>query len=114
MTNQEAADELQHAIDLIKQDGKDWLDERDIPILEAAISALQEQEAKRSTGSSLTQRELDESKEHGSKLEPKCETCQHNSNEWDEEPCDFCKHQADCGDMALYCPAERKEGEEAV
>jgi hypothetical protein len=30
------------------------------------------------------------------------------------EPCDFCKHQADCGDMALYCPAERKEGEEAV
>ena len=46
MTNQEAADELQYAIDLIKQDGKDWLDERDIPILEAAISALQAQEAK--------------------------------------------------------------------
>lgn len=46
MTNQEVADELQYAIDLIKQDGKDWLDERDIPILEAAISALQVQEAK--------------------------------------------------------------------
>ena len=44
MTNQEVADELQYAIDLIKQDGKDWLDERDIPILEAAISALQAQD----------------------------------------------------------------------
>lgn len=44
MTNQEAADELQYAIDLIKQNGKDWLDERDIPILEAAISALQAQD----------------------------------------------------------------------
>ena len=45
MTNQEAADELQYAINLIKQDGKDWLDERDIPILEAAISALQEKDS---------------------------------------------------------------------
>jgi len=44
MTNQDAIIELQHTIDLIKQDGKDWLDERDIPILEAAISALQAQE----------------------------------------------------------------------
>ena len=46
MNNQEAVYELQYAIDLIKQDGKDWLDERDIPILEAAISALQAQEEK--------------------------------------------------------------------
>ena len=45
MTNQEAADELQYAINLIKQDGKDWLDERDIPILETAISALQEKDS---------------------------------------------------------------------
>ena len=45
MTNQEAADELRYAIDLIKQDGKDWLDERDIPILETAISALQEKDS---------------------------------------------------------------------
>ena len=44
MTNQEAIDALQYAIDLIKQDGQDWLDERDIPILEAAISALQAQQ----------------------------------------------------------------------
>ena len=44
MTNQEAADELQYAIDLIKQDGKDWLDERDIPVLEMAVSALQAQD----------------------------------------------------------------------
>lgn len=47
MTNEEAINELQSAIDLIKQDGKDWLDERDIPILEMAISALQAQEIKR-------------------------------------------------------------------
>ena len=44
VTNQKAVDELQYAIDLIKQDGKDWLDERDIPVLEMAISALQAQE----------------------------------------------------------------------
>ena len=43
MTNKEAADELQYAIDLIKQDGKDWIDERDIPVLEMAISALEKQ-----------------------------------------------------------------------
>ena len=43
MTNQEAINELQLAIDLIKQDGKDWLDERDIPILEMAIKALEAQ-----------------------------------------------------------------------
>ena len=43
MTNREAADELQYAINLIKQDGKDWLDERDIPVLEMAISALEKQ-----------------------------------------------------------------------
>lgn len=44
MTNQEAINELQSAIDLIKQDGKDWLDERDIPIIEMAIKALEAQE----------------------------------------------------------------------
>ena len=40
MTAKEAINELQLAIDLIRQDGKDWLDERDIPILMMAISAL--------------------------------------------------------------------------
>ncbi len=43
MTDREAIDELQYAIDLIKQDGKDWIDERDIPILETAIHALEKQ-----------------------------------------------------------------------
>lgn len=47
MTNQEAINELQLAIDLIKQDGKDWLDERDIPILDMAISALEKQDKQR-------------------------------------------------------------------
>lgn len=40
MTKEEAIMELQNTIDLIKQDGKDWVDERDIPILEMAIKAL--------------------------------------------------------------------------
>ena len=44
MTNKEMIIELRYAIDLIKQNGQDWLDERDIPILEAAISALRTQQ----------------------------------------------------------------------
>ena len=46
MENQEAIEELEYAIELIKQFGKDWLDERDIPVLQMAISVLQAQEAK--------------------------------------------------------------------
>ena len=70
MTNQEAADELQYAINLIKQDGKDWLDERDIPILEAAISALQAQD---------------------SKTRKICKTCKHDppSKKWPCVDCDM-------------------------
>ena len=49
MKPEEAITELQYAIDLIKQDGQDWLDERDIPILEAAISALEKQIPKKPT-----------------------------------------------------------------
>ena len=41
MTRDDAINELKFAIDLIKQDGKDWLDERDIPILHMAIEALE-------------------------------------------------------------------------
>lgn len=44
MTNEEAIEQFQNAIDLIKQNGKDWLDERDIPLLDMAIKALQENE----------------------------------------------------------------------
>ena len=40
ITEEEAIIELQNTIDLIKQDGKDWVDERDIPIFEMAIKAL--------------------------------------------------------------------------
>lgn len=41
MTRDDAINELKFAIDLIKQDGKDWLDERDIPLLQMAIEALE-------------------------------------------------------------------------
>ena len=40
MTNVEIIEQLENAIELIKQDGKDWLDDRDIPILEACIKSL--------------------------------------------------------------------------
>ena len=41
MTREEAIEQLQNCKGLIKQDGKDWLDERDIPLLDMAIEALQ-------------------------------------------------------------------------
>lgn len=39
-----AIEQLQNCIDLIKQDGQDYLDDRDIPLLNMAIEALKEQE----------------------------------------------------------------------
>lgn len=42
MTKEEAIEQFQNAIDLIKQNGKDWLDERDIPLLTMAIKALEQ------------------------------------------------------------------------
>lgn len=42
MTNEEAINELEMAISIIKQDGKDWLDERDIPWVDMAIEALKQ------------------------------------------------------------------------
>lgn len=42
MTNVEIIEQLENAIELIKQDGKDWLDDRDIPILEVCIKSLKE------------------------------------------------------------------------
>ena len=44
MSIEEAIEQFQNAIDLIKQNGKDWLDERDIPMLEMAIKALKKKE----------------------------------------------------------------------
>ena len=43
MTNKEAIEQFKYAIDLIKQDGKDYLDERDIPMLKMAIKALEQE-----------------------------------------------------------------------
>ena len=44
MTREEVIEQFKYAIDLIKQDGKDYLDERDIPMLEMGIEALKNQE----------------------------------------------------------------------
>lgn len=40
MTREEMIEQLENTILLIKQNGKDWWDERDIPILEEAIKAM--------------------------------------------------------------------------
>lgn len=42
MTREEAIQELQNCKGLIQQDGQDYLDERDIPLLDMAIEALSE------------------------------------------------------------------------
>lgn len=43
MNREEAIEQFKYAIDLIKQDGKDYLDERDIPMLKMGIEALENQ-----------------------------------------------------------------------
>lgn len=43
MTRQEAVQELQNCKGLIQQDGQDYLDDRDIPLLDMAIEALQKE-----------------------------------------------------------------------
>lgn len=43
MTREEAIQELQNCIELIRQDGQDYIDERDIPLLNMAIEALTDQ-----------------------------------------------------------------------
>lgn len=45
MTREEAIEQLQNCKDLIKQNGQDYLDERDFPLLDMAIEALQREEA---------------------------------------------------------------------
>lgn len=40
MTHEEMIEQLENTILLIRQNGKDWWDERDIPILEEAIKAM--------------------------------------------------------------------------
>lgn len=44
MTREEAIEQFQNCIELIKHNGKDWLDDRDIPVLNMAIEALEIQD----------------------------------------------------------------------
>lgn len=43
ITNEEVIEQFQNTIDLIKQNGKDWLDERDIPLFKLAIKVLEQE-----------------------------------------------------------------------
>ena len=45
MTREEAIQEFQNVKDLIRQDGKDWFDERDLELIDMAIEALHREEA---------------------------------------------------------------------
>ena len=42
MTKGEAINELEICRDIIKKNGMDWLDERDLPVLDMAIEALEQ------------------------------------------------------------------------
>ena len=42
MTNEEAINELEICRDIIKKNGMDWLDERDLPVLDMAIETLEQ------------------------------------------------------------------------
>ncbi len=46
MTREEAVEQLEYTILLIIQDGKDYMDERDIPMLKMAIQALKQESSK--------------------------------------------------------------------
>ena len=43
MTREEIIEQLNLTIGLIKQDGKDWLDDRDIPMLEECVKVLSQE-----------------------------------------------------------------------
>ena len=43
ITAEEAIEELENAMLLIIDNGKDWMDERDLPVLKMAIDALKKQ-----------------------------------------------------------------------
>lgn len=43
MTNEEIIEQLELCIELIKQTGNYWLDERDVPVIEKAIDAIKRQ-----------------------------------------------------------------------
>jgi hypothetical protein len=47
MTRGDAIQEFQNVKDLIRQDGKDWFDERDLEIIDMAIEALSEEKISR-------------------------------------------------------------------
>lgn len=53
MTEKEAIEQLNYSISIINRDGIDWLDERDIPVLQVAIDALK----KRIVGKEILEKE---------------------------------------------------------
>ena len=87
ITRAEVIEQLEIAIALIKQNGKDWLDERDIPILEMAKASLEVDEAyqleyERTTGKSAIykrteniQKDLDRLNELNHEQHELCEDC---------------------------------------
>ena len=73
MTNQEALEQLEYAKGIINRQDEDYLDERDFPVLECAINALEKQIPK---------------KYKWENEEPICPSC--GETVWDMEYCDSC------------------------
>ena len=87
-TTESAIDQLENTILLIKQDGKDWMDERDIPVLEMAIDALKKQVPTKATG------------EHYAHM--RCPSCNHripsgggSSSKRRDNWCNYCGQKID-------------------
>lgn len=66
MTREEAIQEFQNVKDLVKQDGKDWFDERDLELIDMAMQVISKLN---NPCDSLLTDESNGSKEHKSKLD---------------------------------------------
>lgn len=62
MTREEIIEQLNLTIGLIKQDGKDWLDDRDIPMLEECVKALSQEPTEKPMTVDEMEREYEKSK----------------------------------------------------
>lgn len=111
MTREEIIEQLNLAIGLIKQDGKDWLDDRDIPMLEACVKALS-QEPSRDI------KEISEIMKCDADAETKCKMISniliakpHYFEE--QEPCEKCGYAEGSPFCLQYCPYDAEKEQES-
>lgn len=77
ITREEAIQELQNCKGLIQQDGQDYLDERDIPLLDMAIEALTEKNIARDIATILeNEQDMRAILQNGELV--RCKDCRHS------------------------------------